>query len=508
MLQTNNIMTKNYFSLPLFALLLANLQANAQACLPTFQYGADSNMITNVQFANINNTSPFTSGTTNVYEDFTAQSATFNAGDSFPISIKGPSSTFPSDVMVYVDFNQNGSFSDQGEGFYAGRITPANPANAATITTTINIPASALAGSTKLRIVKNTNIAALSDNSAPNSISGPCATDLRAGQTEDYSLFITATAQTCADPGNMPGDLGCVTFNYRSVQTTLTTVRGADGKIWLQQNLGSDAVATSATDENAYGDMFQWGRWDDGHQLRASQTSNVAPQPNNPTGLDGSNGTFLTGSAEWWKTGTIADKWEAASVADVMAQNGCDPCKALGEGWSLPSQADWTNAIASEAITTLPKAFESNLKLTLGGSRTSSGTFNFVGVRGYYWSNTTTTTTGYGKHLYYSAAIINPSSGSYRELGMSIRCLKSGAVLGTGEFLKANFKLYPNPTSSIVTIETDAEINEVLVYNQIGQLVLKSGAKTFDLSGQASGIYLVQTHFADGTTKTDKIVKN
>ena len=128
-------MTKNYFSLPLFALLLANQQANAQACLPTFQYGADSNMITNVQFANINNTSPFTSGTTNVYEDFTAQSATFNAGDSFPISIKGPSSTFPSDVMVYVDFNQNGSFSDQGEGFYAGRITPANPANAATITT-------------------------------------------------------------------------------------------------------------------------------------------------------------------------------------------------------------------------------------------------------------------------------------------------------------------------------------------------------------------------------------
>lgn len=500
-------MKKHYFKLSFFALFLANSQANAQTCLPTFQYGADSNMITNVQFATINNTSPFTSGTTPVYEDFTTQSASFNAGDSFPISIKGPSSTFPSDVMVYIDFNQNGSFSDEGESFYAGRIAPANPANAFTITSTISIPATAIAGNTKLRIVKNTNVAALSDPSAPNSISGPCASDLRAGQTEEYTLVITASPQVCNDPGNNPGDLGCVIFTYNGTTKTLVTVRGADGKVWLQQNLGSTAVATSATDENAYGDMFQWGRWDDGHQFRDSQTSSIAPQPNNPNGLTDGNSKFLTGSAEWWKTGTITDKWEAQTVAETSSQNGCDPCKALGNGWSLPTQTEWATAISSEQIISVQKAFDSNLKLTVGVSRTSSGTFNFVGVRGYYWSNTTTTTTGYAKHLYYSSAIINANSGSYRELGMSVRCLKS-ASLGTGEFLKSNFKLYPNPTSSIVTISSEDEIQEIAVYNQLGQIVLKTNSKSIDLSSYNSGIYLVQTHFADGTTKTDRVIKN
>lgn len=311
----------------------------------------------------------------------------------------------------------------------------------------------------------------------------------------------------CADPGNIAGDIGCVTFTYQGEQTTLTTVRGADGKIWLQQNLGSTSVANAATDENAYGDMFQWGRFDDGHQLRTSQTSSVAPQPNNPNGLNEGNPAFFTGSAEWWKTGTIADKWEAPTVAESSSQNGCDPCKAIGAGWSLPSQADWTQAMDAEQINNVAKAYDSHLKLTVGGSRTSSGTFNFVGVRGYYWSNTSTTLTGYAKHLYYSNAIINPSSGSYRELGMSVRCIKNGASLGVGEFLKSGLKLYPNPTSGFASVQSDVEVLEILVYNQIGQLISRSSSNSIDLSSQNEGIYLVQTRFIDGTTKTDKIVK-
>ena len=325
--------------------------------------------------------------------------------------------------------------------------------------------------------------------------------------TAILSFNSNAQQDNCSDPGNQTGDTGCITFTYRGAPQTLTTVRGADGKIWLQQNLGSNGVATSATDETAYGDTFQWGRWDDGHQRRDSQTATVAPQPNNPEGLDGGNVTFLMGNAQWWKTGTITDKWEAATVADVVSQNGCDPCKALGEGWSLPSQAEWATVIASEEITTLSKAFESNLKLTLGGSRTSSGTFNFVGLRGYYWSNSTTTTAGYGKHLYYSSAIINANSGSYRELGMSVRCLKAGSTLGTGTFLKADFKLYPNPTSGTVTIQSDSEIENISVYNQVGQLLSNQKSAQIDFSNMACGIYIMHIDFTDGQTTIEKIIK-
>lgn len=506
MLQTNNIMTKNYFNLPLFALFLSILQANAQSCIPTFQYGADSNMITNVQFANINNSSPFTSGTTPQYEDFTAQLATINAGSSYPISVKGPSSTFPSDIVVYIDFNQNSDFSDAGESFYIGRIAPANPANANTITATIEIPVTALAGTTKMRILKNTNVDALSNPNAQNSISGPCA-NLRAGQTEEYSLIINTT-QTCGEPGPVPGDLGCVTFNYSGATKTFTTVRGKDGKVWLQQNLGSTNVATSATDATAYGDTFQWGRWDDGHQSRTSATSSTALAQNNPTGLNGGNPNFLSDNADWWGDGTITDNWDKENPANVTAESGCDPCKALGNDWNLPTQADWQAIISAEEITDIAKAFTSNLKLTVGGNRTSSGSFNFVGQRGYYWSKTTTTNTGYAKYLYYSNAIVNAGAGGFREQGSSVRCLKASSVLGVGNFSKSTFKLYPNPTSSILNIESDLEIKNSQIYNQIGQMVLETKSKTIDLSSLTTGIYLIQTQFENGTFRTERIVKN
>lgn len=161
-------------------------------CLPTYQYNSDGNMITKITFNTIDNTSPFTSGTTPSYEDFTAISTDISQGNTYQISVKGPSSTFPSDVMAYIDFNQNGIFDDAGESFYIGQLAAANPANANTITSNIVIPATAVLGNTKIRIVKNTNTAALSNPSAPNSISGPCATDLRSGQVEDYTVNIIA----------------------------------------------------------------------------------------------------------------------------------------------------------------------------------------------------------------------------------------------------------------------------------------------------------------------------
>ncbi|MBB4805395.1 hypothetical protein HNP38_000667 [Chryseobacterium defluvii] len=166
---------------------------SAQYCQPVFQYGSDSNMITRVTFGNINQNSPFQSGTTPVYEDFTSLSTDVQAGGNYTISVKGPSSTFPSDAVAFIDFNQNGSFNDAGESFYIGRLSAANPANAFTVTNTITIPANASLGTTRMRILKNSNTAAYSDPNAPSSITTACDASLRAGQAEDYSVNITGS---------------------------------------------------------------------------------------------------------------------------------------------------------------------------------------------------------------------------------------------------------------------------------------------------------------------------
>ncbi|UWX62016.1 T9SS type A sorting domain-containing protein [Chryseobacterium oranimense] len=176
-----------------FSAVIFCMMMNGQYCTPVFQYGADSNMITHVSFGTINNTSTSQSANVQAYEDFTSMSADIQAGNSYQISVKGPSSTFPSDVMVFIDFNKNGSFDDAGESFYIGRLEAANPFNALTVTGTVSVPAHAASGTTRMRVLKNTNTAAYSDPNAPNSILTACDDSLRAGQTEDYTVNITGS---------------------------------------------------------------------------------------------------------------------------------------------------------------------------------------------------------------------------------------------------------------------------------------------------------------------------
>jgi len=227
-----------------------------------------------------------------------------------------------------------------------------------------------------------------------------------------------------SEPGMNPGDTGCVTFIYNGVSVTYITVRGADGNIWLQQSLGSDQVATSSTDVAAYGDLFQWGRWDDGHQLRNSETSANLLSPNNPVGLNGGSPYFYLTSPTWWNGAGTASTWEASSPQDVTSTNGCDPCKALGAGWALPTSDEWQLLVDQEGITNIQTAFDSNLKLTISGTRSSSGVY-YDSVRGYYWSKSpSSTNVNFAKQLYYSNFIVNTNAGGVRDQGASIRCMK------------------------------------------------------------------------------------
>ena len=62
----------------------------------------------------------------------------------------------------------------------------------------------------------------------------------------------------------------------------LTVPSPDTGKIWLDRNLGVSQVCTSSTDSSCYGNLYQWGRNDDGHESSSSTTivtraSNINP---------------------------------------------------------------------------------------------------------------------------------------------------------------------------------------------------------------------------------------
>ena len=242
------------------------------------------------------------------------------------------------------------------------------------------------------------------------------------GNIQQCMAFFTALNQPASgptvDPGPTPGSTGVVNFIYKGQAVAYKTVRAKDGKIWLQQNLGSPQVAMAVWDEASFGDYFQWGRWDDGHQSPNSPTITGGPSLLNPSHIPSGNPNFILGTTDatsWWGTGGLAtDTWSGSLATST---NGKDPCVALGAGWRLPTAADWLNLKNHEDLEGALTAFMSNLKLPAAGFR------YFQNGESYYWSATATNT--YANVLFisdntYSATL----QASYRGQGNSCRCVK------------------------------------------------------------------------------------
>lgn len=89
------------------------------------------------------------------------------------------------------------------------------------------------------------------------------------------------------------------------------------------------------------------------------------------------------------------------------------------------------------------------------------------------------------------------------------------AEVGVAEEPRPLFTLTPNPTSSIITVTLprSPSVQELLLLDATGRTIIvqptatHAGSLTVDLTGQESGMYLVQLRFADGTRAVERVVK-
>jgi len=85
------------------------------------------------------------------------------------------------------------------------------------------------------------------------------------------------------------------------------------------------------------------------------------------------------------------------------------------------------------------------------------------------------------------------------------------AALGVASFDASNIRMYPNPTSTVFTIEANNVIENVTLYNVLGQEVLaktsNSNSVTLDVANLQSGVYVVKTVIG-GVVSTSRLVKN
>lgn len=77
---------------------------------------------------------------------------------------------------------------------------------------------------------------------------------------------------------------------------------------------------------------------------------------------------------------------------------------------------------------------------------------------------------------------------------------------------KASIKLYPNPTTNQLTVESTKAINTIEITDALGRVQsfkskVQSNSTQIDIHSLASGIYLIKLYFSDGAIEVKKFVK-
>ena len=226
------------------------------------------------------------------------------------------------------------------------------------------------------------------------------------------SFAISVGGQSCSftvSVGVAIGQFSAGTVHCAGATIVIDVTNPTTGKIWMDRNLGATQVATSSTDVNSYGDLYQWGRRADGHQCRTSPTTATLSSIDQPA-----HGNFILSTAAQvdWRSPQNANLWQGVNGVN-------NPCP---NGYRIPIQTELNAERQSWSQNNSVGAFASPLKWTLAGGRNyTDGALSGVGSNSNYWSSTVSGNTS--RYLNFNInANMNANDRSY---GFTVRCIKN-----------------------------------------------------------------------------------
>ncbi len=226
-----------------------------------------------------------------------------------------------------------------------------------------------------------------------------------------------SSALTQQQAGGLSATISYLLLSSSTCPDTTTTVVEVEspvnsGMIWMDRNLGASQAATSSTDTDSYGDLFQWGRCAEGHQIRTSSTTRTNATTGEPSLGNSWDGEFIIASD--WLTPQDDMLWQGVTGAN-------NPCPA---GYRLPTFAEISAESGSWNPDNFAGAFDSPLKWPVAGSRSPrDGSLSVVGSQGIYWSSTVSDTAAAAYALLFGGGNTLFGAG-YRANGFSVRCIK------------------------------------------------------------------------------------
>jgi len=211
------------------------------------------------------------------------------------------------------------------------------------------------------------------------------------------------------------------------------------------------------------------------------------------------------------------------------------------EGWHVPSDAEWTilkqQLIASgynyDETTTenkIAKAMASttgwSISTVEGGSGNDqslnnssgfnafpegfrpNGFFSGEGYYAYFWSSTEVFSNAVWYRSLYMSWFDVFKAYYAMDYGFSVRFVRDASTASTENHLSNSITIYPNPTTSILTIKGSAEYN-IKVYDIAGRKVMTHTGNTIDMSNLSPATYIIKAiDNLNNEEFTYKVIKN
>lgn len=213
-------------------------------------------------------------------------------------------------------------------------------------------------------------------------------------------------------------------------QTAVVEVMGNNGRIWMDRNLGATRPATSADDPLSYGDLYQWGRRIDGHEIIVINGGNT----NSGKGLNGITTTLSTtntpGHSLFITPSATASPYDWRSTQNDNLWQGVNginnPCPS---GFRLPTSSE----LYSEMQTRGTNIYDHPLKFPISGNRYVGGGVMYIGEvvnlafsSHYSTSTVSTAVPGYVEAVGgWMSGGVSLSTNNPRGGGRAIRCIKN-----------------------------------------------------------------------------------
>ena len=224
-------------------------------------------------------------------------------------------------------------------------------------------------------------------------------------------------------PNNYISDPYDASSSCFSVGTTVyCEVYPADGRTWLDRDLGSPKVCETYMDSTCYGNLYQWGRGADGHQDRNATARNVNPDSFPYSSIY--HETSSTGNFDWLST-TAGNEQTSGFIPERIASwSSVSDNSVCPKGWYVPTKDELTALADAEGIVDSSTAFASPLRFAVSGSRSNaSANIEQASVEGYIWTTDTSDNTNTSYAFTYTD-IETLWSRAYRATGYSVRCIK------------------------------------------------------------------------------------